>query len=259
MKFILFQGDLLAEIETDKATMGFETPEEGYLAKIMIQGGTKDVPIGKLVCIIVENQEDVAAFKDFKDDAVAAAPAAAAPPPTPQASAPAPPPPVSVAPPAASQPLTAVEQRGPRVYASPMAKKLAEQQKLRLEGRGSGLYGSLTSSDLSGLGQASGAPAAAAGPAKVPVGAAYIDIPVSNIRGVIAKRLLESKTTIPHYYLTVDINMDQVNKLRAKFNKSLEKEGSKLSVNDFIIKASALACREVPEANSAWMDTIIRQ
>lgn len=117
--------------------MGFETPEEGYLAKILIPAGTKDVPIGKLLCIIVENEADVAAFKDFKDDgkvaakpAAAPAPAAAAPPPPPSVVAAAPPPP----PPPADRPLTAVEQRGPRVYASPMAKKLAEAQQLRLEG-----------------------------------------------------------------------------------------------------------------------------
>ncbi|XP_058451297.1 dihydrolipoyllysine-residue acetyltransferase component of pyruvate dehydrogenase complex, mitochondrial isoform X2 [Malaya genurostris] len=249
----LNEGDLLAEIETDKATMGFETPEEGYLAKIIVPAGQKDVPIGKLVCIIVENEADVAAFKDFKDTgAPAAAPAAAAPPPPPPAAAAPPvatPPPVAVVhppppPPAASGPMTAVDQRGPRVYASPMAKKLAEQQKLRLEGM-----------------QPGGAPEAHA-PAvahSIPAGAAFVDIPVSNIRGVIAKRLLESKTTIPHYYLTVDVNMDQINKVRAKFNKQLEKEGVKLSINDFIIKAAAMACKKVPEANSAWMDSVIRQ
>lgn len=158
--------------------------------------------------------------------------------------------------------MTAVEQRGPRVYASPMAKRLAEQQRLRLDGKGSGMFGSLTSKDLAGL-QAAGAGAAASAPSAarptVPAGAAFVDIPVSNIRGVIAKRLLESKTTIPHYYLTVDVNMDQINKLRARFNKQLEKEGVKLSINDFIIKAAAMACKKVPEANSAWMDTIIRQ
>uniref|UniRef100_A0A182S802 Dihydrolipoamide acetyltransferase component of pyruvate dehydrogenase complex n=1 Tax=Anopheles maculatus TaxID=74869 RepID=A0A182S802_9DIPT len=249
----LNEGDLLAEIETDKATMGFETPEEGYLAKILVAAGQKDVPIGKLVCIIVENEADVAAFKDYKDTGAApAAPAAAPAPPAPAAAPPAPtPPPVSAPPPpppvaAAPQPMTAVEQRGPRVYASPMAKKLAEQQRLRLEGM-----------------QADG-PAAAAGALPqaahtIPAGAAYVDIPVSNIRGVIAKRLLESKTTIPHYYLTVDVNMDQVTKLRARFNKQLEKDGVKLSVNDFIIKAAAMACKKVPEANSAWMNTVIRQ
>lgn len=144
MKAISLLGDLLAEIETDKATMGFETPEEGYLAKIVIPAGTKDVPIGKLVCIIVQEEGDIAAFKDFKDTGGPAKPAAA-PAPAPAAAAPPPPPPptpvVAVAPPpaAAASPdggkvLTAVEQRGPRVYASPMAKKLAEVQQLRLEG-----------------------------------------------------------------------------------------------------------------------------
>lgn len=131
----------MAEIETDKATMGFETPEEGYLAKIMIAAGTKDVPIGKLLCIIVEKEGDVAAFKDFKDDGsvAAAAPKPAAPKaaaPSAPAAAAAPPPVVEpkAAPKAASGAMTAVEQRGPRVYASPMAKKLAEAQQLRLEG-----------------------------------------------------------------------------------------------------------------------------
>lgn len=228
-----FLGDLLAEIETDKATMGFETPEEGYLAKILIQAGQKDVPIGKLVCIIVENESDVAAFKDFKDSGLfiyinqhikyvfeinlnlkkkkgssAPKPAAAAAP-APAAAAPAPPPPpISVSTPEAPRPMTAVEQRGPRVYASPMAKRLAETQALRLEGQGSGAYGSITSKDLGSM----SAGGAASAPAPVPTGAAYIDIPVSNTRAIIAKRLLESKVTIPHYYLTVDINVDKVSK-----------------------------------------------
>ncbi|CRK93277.1 CLUMA_CG006820, isoform A [Clunio marinus] len=255
----LNEGDLLAEIETDKATMGFETPEEGYLAKILYSAGSKDIPVGKLVCIIVENEDDVAAFKDFKDDGSAASPPkAAAPtpaPPTPAAAPPSPPPP-----PPSSRPLgaqTASEQKfGDRVLASPMAKRLAEQQKLRLEGRGSGLYGSLTSKDLEGM-ESAGASAIQA--PVIPPGAAYIDIPVSNVRGVIAKRLLESKNTIPHYYLTVDCNVDKILELRARFNKSLEKSGSKLSVNDFIIKAAATACKKVPEVNSAWLGNVIRQ
>lgn len=121
--------------------MGFETPEEGYLAKIMIPAGTKDVAIGKLVCIIVQDAADIAAFKDFKDTGAAAAPkpapapaAAAPPPPPPAAVAAPPPPPPPAAAPVGGKPMTAVEQRGPRVYASPMAKKLAEAQQLRLEG-----------------------------------------------------------------------------------------------------------------------------
>lgn len=242
--------------------MGFETPEEGYLAKILVPAGARDVAIGKLVCIIVENQEDVAAFKDFKDDGSAASRPAAAPAASAPVSAAAP----IVATPSAPRPMTAVEQKfGDRVYASPMAKRLAETQRLRLEGRGSGLYGSITSKDLASMKSSAAAPqtkaatAPAAGPPKVPAGAAYVDTPVTNIRGVIAKRLLESKTQIPHYYLTVDICMDEIVSLRKRLNKQMEKEGVKLSINDFIIKAAAVACKKVPEANSAWMDTFIRQ
>lgn len=243
--------------------MGFETPEEGFLAKILYTAGSKDIPVGKLVCIIVENEGDVAAFKDFKDDGGSApAKPAAAPAAAPQPAAPAPaaaaPPPPAPSRPAGIQ--TASEQKfGDRVLASPMAKRLAEQQKMRLDGRGSGLYGSLTSKDLSGMESASAAPSAGAQAVVFPPGQAYVDIPVSNVRGVIAKRLLESKNTIPHYYLTVDCNVDKILELRTRFNKSLEKSGSKLSVNDFIIKAAAIACKKVPEVNSAWLGNVIRQ
>jgi pyruvate dehydrogenase E2 component (dihydrolipoamide acetyltransferase) len=105
----------------------------------------------------------------------------------------------------------------------------------------------------------SGAASAGASAPSMPAGAAYIDIPVSNVRGVIAKRLLESKNQIPHYYLTVDCNVDKILELRARFNKTLEKKGSKLSVNDFVIKAAAIACKKVPEVNSAWLGNVIRQ
>ncbi|XP_037928473.1 dihydrolipoyllysine-residue acetyltransferase component of pyruvate dehydrogenase complex, mitochondrial isoform X1 [Teleopsis dalmanni] len=284
----LNEGDLLAEIETDKATMGFETPEEGFLAKIVIAAGSKGVPVGKLVCIIVQDQKDVAAFKDFKDDSPAgAAPAAAAPAPAPAAAAPAPAAPAPAAPapaaaapappapakaapaaaaapaPAAAAGMTAVEQRGPRVYASPMAKKLAETQKLRLEGKGSGVHGSIKSDDLGAM-KAAGAAAkpakgaAAGAPGKMPPGG-YIDVPVSNVRAVIAKRLLESKVTIPHYYVSVECQVDNLLKFRAKVNKKYEKQKVRVSVNDFIIKATAAACRKVPESNSYWMETVMRQ
>lgn len=256
----LNEGDLLAEIETDKATMGFETPEEGYLAKIFYPAGSKDIPIGKLVCIIVENESDIAAFKDYKDDGPSVPKPAAAPAAAPPPSAPAPQP-VVAAPPRPAGVQTASEQKfGDRVLVSPMAKRLAESQRLRLEGQGSGLYGSLTAKDLDGL-SAGAAPqqATAAQTVVVPPGAAYVDIPVSNVRGVIAKRLLESKVTIPHYYLTIDCNVDKILELRARFNKSLEKSGKKLSINDFIIKAAATACKKVPECNSAWLGNTIRQ
>lgn len=258
----LNEGDLLAEIETDKATMGFETPEEGYLAKILIQAGTKDVAIGKLVCIIVENAEDVAAFKDFTDDASVATPAPAAPPAETPVTA-APPTPAAAAP--VSAPATT-----DRVFASPLARALAAEKGLSLAAvnKGSGFEGSITSKDLAKVAaapapaQVAAAPAPAPAPVQTPAplpGQKYTDIPVSNIRGVIAKRLLQSKQTIPHYYLSASITMDAIMALRVEFNKLLEKSGSKLSVNDFIIKAAALACRKVPEVNSSWQDSFIRQ
>ncbi|XP_034128975.1 dihydrolipoyllysine-residue acetyltransferase component of pyruvate dehydrogenase complex, mitochondrial isoform X3 [Drosophila guanche] len=211
----LNEGDLLCEIETDKATMGFETPEEGYLAKILIPGGTKDVPIGQLLCIIVNDQASVAAFKDFKDDAPAGAPAAAAappPPPPPAAAAPAP----VAAPPPAAAPAPAPAGQQP-------------------------------------------AAAAKSAPPKAAPGARYTDIPVTTMRAVIAKRLLESKTQLPHYYVTAQCQVDNLLKFRAKVNKKYEKQGARVSVNDFIIKATAIASLKVPEANSAWMDSVIRQ
>ena len=124
--------------------------------------------------------------------------------------------------------------------------------------KGSGLFASVTSKDLSGA-----APAGAVGAPAV-VGAAGAvaggqDIPISSIRGVIAKRLLESKQTIPHYYLTIEVRMDEALKMREQFNKMLEKEKIKLSVNDLIIKGMAMACKKVPEGNSAWLGDKIRQ
>lgn len=127
----LNEGDLLAEIETDKATMGFETPEEGYLAKILVAAGTKSVPIGKLVCIIVSDAESVAAFKDFKDDTPAGPPPPqpAAAPAAPTPSAP-PSPPITPPAPAAAKLPTA---SGDRIYASPLAKRLAVEKGLSLQ------------------------------------------------------------------------------------------------------------------------------
>ncbi|XP_043682515.1 dihydrolipoyllysine-residue acetyltransferase component of pyruvate dehydrogenase complex, mitochondrial isoform X1 [Vespula pensylvanica] len=251
----LNEGDLLAEIETDKATMGFETPEEGYLAKILVPAGSKNVPIGKLVCIIVSNEESVNAFKDFKDDTVAP-PITPSAPAAPAAPAPAAPTPAAPAP-AVALPPTKITP-GERVYASPLAKRIAAEKGLSLEGlKGTGLYSSITSKDLEG------APVAAKPTEKVAAKevdvAEGIDVPVSNIRAVIAKRLLESKRSIPHYYLSIDIKMDAALAMREQFNKMLEKEKIKVSVNDIIIKGMAMACKKVPDGNSAWMGDVIRQ
>lgn len=262
------EGDLLCEIETDKATMGFETPEEGYLAKIVIFAGAKDIPIGKLLCIIVENQEDVAKFKDYVDDGTSAFPSAAAeapapspPPPPPAAAAAAPPAaaaPVAAAPAAAAQ--VAIVPSGGVVFASPAAKRVAKERgiDLSLIKAGSGMDGMITSKDVESF-----TPPAADIPAMPLAGfpsmPEYSDADMSNVRKVIAKRLQASKHEIPHYYLTVECSMDQVMGLRKQINTAYEKEGIKLSVNDFIIKATALASKRVPECNSAWMDTFIRE
>merc|ERR1719430_2975817 len=145
------EGDLLCEIETDKATMGFETPEEGYLAKVFIEAGTRDIPIGKLLCIIVEEQEDVAKFADFDANSVDAPAEDSAPVPK-AAEAPAPPPPAAA--PAASSAPPAVRPSAPvtggKVFASPAAKRVAAEKgvDLSLIKTGSGMDGMITSKDV---------------------------------------------------------------------------------------------------------------
>lgn len=263
----LSEGDLLAEIETDKATIGFEVQEEGYLAKIMVQEGTRDVPLGTPLCIIVEKQSDIDAFKDYVETGVAEV---STPPPAPApAAAPAP-----VAPtPAPATAAPATPRKG-RVFVSPLAKKLAAEKGIDLaQVAGSGPDGRITRKDIESFVPPKAAPAVAAAPAPaaapspaapappaaVPTTGTFTDIPISNIRKVIAQRLMQSKQTIPHYYLSVDVNMDQVLELRKELNAEVKAQNIKLSVNDFIIKASALACLKVPECNSSWMETVIRQ
>uniref|UniRef100_A0A8C3NBD1 Acetyltransferase component of pyruvate dehydrogenase complex n=1 Tax=Geospiza parvula TaxID=87175 RepID=A0A8C3NBD1_GEOPR len=240
----LNEGDLLAEIETDKATIGFEVQEEGYLAKILVPEGTRDVPLGTPLCIIVEKEADIPAFADYQAAAVT------------DMKAPAPPPPPPQQPPSAGPP-----RKGGRVVISPLAKKLAAEKGIDLtQVKGTGPDGRITKKDVESFVPSKAAPAAAPeavpGVAAAPEGT-FTDIPISNIRRVIAQRLMQSKQTIPHYYLSIDVNMGKVLVLRKELNQV--SENIKLSVNDFIIKASALACLKVPEANSSWMDTVIRQ
>lgn len=286
------EGDAIATIETDKASMALEYQDEGYLAKILLSEGAKDIPLGTPVCIIVPNEEDVAAFKDYVetgDAPVAAAPVAPAPvESSPPASTPSAPAAAAVPPPVPAS--TAAAPQG-RVFASPLAKKLASEKGLDINqfaGMGSGPNGRIRAVDLSKQPAVAAAapvqqaavtpppppptPVAASVVAPTPVAApkaaaptaaptddSYVDIDLSNIRKVTAQRLCESKQQIPHYYLTVDVQMDNVLQIRKEFNADLAKDGVKISVNDFIIKASALACMKVPEANSSWRDTFIRQ
>jgi len=265
------EGDLLAEIETDKATMGFESSDEGYLAKIFIEDGAKDVPLGKLMCIIVENEADIAAFKDFVPTAAddqampGSAPAASTPPPPKVAAAP----PAKAAPAAAGPvPVTAAPPTatpGGRVFATPFARAIASEKGVDLNTvRGTGPDGQIRANDVMAAPVSAGAPAMAAAPASAPAHVApagsYDDMPVTGIRRIIADRLTLSKTTIPHYYLNTEINVEKILSIRKTLNATLEKAGKKkISVNDFIIKASALASKKVPEANSAWMGDFIRQ
>uniref|UniRef100_A0A9J8AMT3 Acetyltransferase component of pyruvate dehydrogenase complex n=1 Tax=Cyprinus carpio carpio TaxID=630221 RepID=A0A9J8AMT3_CYPCA len=256
----LSEGDLLAEIETDKATIGFEVQEEGYLAKIMIAEGTRDVPLGTPLCIIVEKESDISTFADYVETGVAASPPPA---PTPVA-APAPAP-APAAPTAAPATAPAAPRKG-RVFASPLAKKLAAEKGIDIaQVTGTGPDGRVTRKDIDSFVPLKPTPAPAAAPAPaaptaptpsppaapafaaIPTGT-FTDIPISNIRRVIAQRLMQSKQTIPHYYLSIDVNMDQVLELRKELNAEVKADNIKLSVNDFIIKA-----------NSSWMDTVIRQ
>jgi pyruvate dehydrogenase E2 component (dihydrolipoamide acetyltransferase) len=278
----LHEGDVLAQIETDKATMDFETPEEGFLARILVPTGSREIPIGSLLCIIVKSKADIEAFKTFSATTAAprtAAPAAATPPPTPAAAAPAPPPTPSTSPPT---PSPVIPGRPKRIFASPLARKAAAEKGIDLALiKGTGPEGRVTYKDVESYVPSAAppvaaarsqpvAPAAAVAPAKPAAAAppaarpgaaagAYVDIPLNNVRQIIASRLLMSKQTIPHYYLCVDITMDNLLKMRSQLNERLKKDNVKLSVNDFLVKAAALACRKVPQANSSWQDTYIRQ
>jgi len=260
----LSEGDLLAEIETDKATMGMETPEEGWLAKIFIPAGAKDIPLGKLLCIIVSNEEDIAAFKDFKPTDDAPAPATSAPE-TPAAAAAPTPAPSAAAPVPAAAPASAAPSG--IVFASPYAKKLAKEKGVDLQavaastGKGASTDSIVQGSDVEAW-LAAGAPVPASAPAAaapVAPSAPSTGVPVSGMRATIARRLVEAKSTVPEYYLSVDVQMDAISELRSTLNAALAASGSKLSVNDFIIKASALACQQVPECNSQWAGDVIRQ
>ncbi|XP_043223978.1 dihydrolipoyllysine-residue acetyltransferase component of pyruvate dehydrogenase complex, mitochondrial-like [Amphibalanus amphitrite] len=256
------EGDLLAEIETDKASMGFENSEEGYLAKILVPAGTKDIPLGKLLCIIVDSKEDVDKFKDYVDTSEpappAAAPAAEAPKPAAPAATPAP----AAAPVAPAAPAAApAGPPGGRIMASPRARKLAAEQGVDLTAVSPGSDGLIRAAQVTAA--PAPAPSAAAAPAAaapaVQPSAAHVDVELSSVRKTIASRLLQSKQTIPHYYLSVDVDMSAVAQIRAETNQRAGKDGVKLSVNDFIIKAAALACLQVPEVNSSWQETFIRQ
>ncbi|BBE34973.1 pyruvate dehydrogenase complex dihydrolipoamide acetyltransferase [Sphingosinicella microcystinivorans] len=246
-------GDVIAEIETDKATMEVESIDEGVVAKIVVAAGTEDVPVGQLIAVLAEDGEEVSAPKAAKAEPKEAPKAAAPAPKAEEKPQPAPEPAKAEAPkPAAPQP--AVTDDGDRVKASPLARRIAEAKGIDLgEVQGSGPGGRVVKADLDGGKPAAAAPAAKAAAPAAPA-AFDTEIPhdavkLSNMRKVIARRLTEAKQTIPHIYLTVDIQLDALLKLRGELNTALEPRGVKLSVNDLLIKALAAALIEVPECN----------
>jgi pyruvate dehydrogenase E2 component (dihydrolipoamide acetyltransferase) len=253
-------GDIMAEIETDKATMEFEAVDEGTILAIAVPEGAEGVKVGTVIATLAGDDEDAApAPKAAAPQAEPAKPAPAAAP----AAAPAP------SAPAAAKPAAA-GQAGERLVASPLAKRLAGQMGVDLAGlAGTGPNGRIVKADVEAAAGGAKAPATAApsAPAAAPVAGASVPdfgIPyeaekLNNVRKTIARRLTEAKQTIPHIYLTVDIQLDALLKLRGELNKALEAQGVKLSVNDLVIKALAKALEIVPKCNVSFAGDELRK
>ncbi len=248
-------GDIMAEIETDKATMEFEAVDEGVIADIAISEGTENVKVGEVIATLAEEGEDPADVKPVTGgEAPAPAPEASKEEAKEEAPAPSPPPAPSPAP---SPAPAAKSEGGDRIIASPLAKRIAADKGIDLSAiSGSGPHGRIIKADLEGVEPAKAAPAAAepAAPSAAPAAAEDFGIPhevekLSGMRKTIARRLTESKQQIPHIYLTVDIQLDALLKLRSQLNAALEDDGVKLSVNDLLIKALAKALLRVPVCN----------
>lgn len=257
-------GDLLAEIETDKATMEFEAVDEGVITKLLVAEGTDGVKVGTVIAVIAGEDEDSTSTPKATPGAPKAE--AAAPPPPPPAAAP-----VAAAP----APAPATASGDERIKASPLARRIAAERAVDLSQiSGSGPNGRIVKQDVeAAIGGASAAPAtpqaapasqAAPAPKPAPVAAIETDIPhevvkLSNMRKTIARRLTESKQQVPHIYLTVDVRLDALLKLRAELNASLENRGVKLSVNDMLVKALALSLIQVPKCNVSFAgDTMLQ-
>jgi len=247
-------GDLLAEIETDKATMEFEAVDEGVIGKILVDAGTAGVLVNSAIALLLEDGEDMAD----------ATPAAA----LPVASASNEPEP-STAPAPVSAQIAKPEPNGTRVFASPLARRIASDKGIDLKSvTGSGPKGRIVKADVENASAAPAPQAATASAksapnvatvqvnpsqiAKMYQGRDFTEIPLDGMRKTIAARLTEAKQTIPHFYLRRDIHLDSLLKFRSQLNKQLAERDIKLSVNDFIIKACALALQQVPAANAVW-------
>src|SRR5690242_16885482 len=257
-------GDVLAEIETDKATMEFEAVDDGRLGKILVPEGAEGVKVNQPIAVLLGEGEDASALDKIAEKP--AKPAAA-------------PPPIAAEPQPEPQPTPGRTGNGDgRIFASPLARRMAQQAGLDLAAiTGSGPQGRIVKADIeAALSAGRGAPApAVARPAAqlqlTPAAAApalnkervlalagnppYTERPLTAMRRVIARRLTESKQTVPHFYLTVDCEIDELLKFRAELNG--KSDAYRISVNDFVIRAAALALRQVPAANASWSDEAI--
>jgi len=263
-------GDILAEIETDKATMEFEAVDEGKIAKILVPEGTDGVKVGAPIAIMAGEGESVDTSAAPKADTPAPTPPKAPAPPKADVTPAAPPPAAVETPPAPPQPAAPPRAEGDRVKASPLARRLAQAQNIDLSSiQGSGPGGRIVRADIDAAAgkapAAAPADAAAAASGAAPALGGHLVMPgpmeqaipheevkLSNIRKTIARRLTEAKQQVPHIYLTVDIQLDALLKLRGELNAGLESRGVKLSVNDLLIKALAQSLIEVPECNVAF-------
>lgn len=259
----LAPGEPIAEIETDKASMDFEFQEEGYLAKILVDAGAQDVPVGKPIAVYVEESGDVAAFENFTAEDAGEGPAPPAqeeakeePKEEPKKEEEAPQKPAATA-----KDSTPSKAPAGRIFASPLAKTIALDKGIALKNiKGSGPNGRIVAKDV----EAYKAPAAATSAAPAATGAAvpasYEDIPLTGMRKTIASRLLQSTQQSPTYIVQSQLNVTKLLKLRQSLNATAE-DRYKLSVNDLLIKAIALASVRVPQANSAWLaeEGVIRQ
>jgi pyruvate dehydrogenase E2 component (dihydrolipoamide acetyltransferase) len=258
-------GQILAEIETDKATMEFEAVDEGIVGKLLVAEGTAGVKVNTPIAMLLEEGEDASAAAAPKAEAPKAAAAVAAAPVVTESRAEARP--------------TAAATGGARVFASPLARRIAKEKGVDLGSvKGSGPHGRIVRADVEGaqpgvakpaVAVSAAAPAPAAPAAKpagggMPTGMAtetvlkmyadrpYEEVALDGMRRTVAARLTEAKQTIPHFYLRRDVKLDALMAFRETLNKQLEGRGVKLSVNDFIIKACAMALQAVPAANTVW-------
>ncbi|KAG9402527.1 pyruvate dehydrogenase complex dihydrolipoamide acetyltransferase component (E2) [Aphanomyces cochlioides] len=259
-------GDIVCQIETDKAVVDFEAQDDSYLAKILKPQGSADVKVGEPIFVTVEDPSEIPAFASFTLSGSAPTPAApAAPAPTP--AAPAPVAPVAAAASVAAAP--AASTISGRVFASPLAKKIARESSVSLTGvSGSGPLGRIIRADVEAALAAASAQAAATPVAATPAAAAataapvahgdFTDFPLSAKAQAYAAQLTQQKLDVPHYHLSVDLSLDKLLIARDTLNKS-RKEDEQLSVNEFLIRAAALTMKKVPAANAAWLGNVIRQ